>query len=81
MSTSAGDLLVRARRPIRRVGSHELEGVVAEWGLVAALGHTRPADLVDGYRAWRSPFKPATSSAHRLAMTSSLFGDSSFSKL
>jgi rhodanese-related sulfurtransferase len=122
MSTSADDLVIRARRRIHRVGPFELEGVRAEGGLVvdirpaaqrqqegslpgaivvernvlewrldptgthrlaqvrdldqpvvvvcseghasslaaaslADLGFRRPADLVGGYRAWRSWFK------------------------
>ena len=121
MSTSADDLVVQARRRIHRVGPYELDGVLAEGGLVvdirpaaqrleegslpgavivernvlewrfdlngdhhlpevhslsqpvvimcsqgyasslaaaslADLGYTRAADLVGGFRAWRSWF-------------------------
>lgn len=41
MSTSIDDLVERARRRIRRVGPHELEGLVAEGGLVVDI---RPAE-------------------------------------
>lgn len=40
MSISVADLVERARRRIRRVGPHELEGLVAEGGLVIDI---RPA--------------------------------------
>jgi rhodanese-related sulfurtransferase len=41
MSTSVDDLVERARRRIRRVGPHELEGLVADGGLVIDI---RPAE-------------------------------------
>jgi len=41
VSVSADDLVERARRRIRRVGPHELEGLVAEGGLVVDI---RPAE-------------------------------------
>ena len=41
MSITADDLVERARRRIRRVGPHELEGLVAEGGLVIDI---RPAE-------------------------------------
>ena len=41
MSVSVDDLVERARRRIRRVGPHELEGLVAEGGLVVDI---RPAE-------------------------------------
>ena len=41
MSTTVDDLVERARRRIRRVGPHELEGLVAEGGLVVDI---RPAE-------------------------------------
>ena len=41
MSVSVDDLVERARRRIRRVGPHELEGLVAEGGLVIDI---RPAE-------------------------------------
>ena len=41
MSVSIDDLVERARRRIRRVGPHELEGLVAEGGLVIDI---RPAE-------------------------------------
>jgi rhodanese-related sulfurtransferase len=37
MSVSVDDLVERARRRIRRVGPHELEGLVAEGGLVVDI--------------------------------------------
>lgn len=37
MSASAGDLLERARRRIHRVGPHELQGIVAEGGLIVDI--------------------------------------------
>lgn len=37
MSASTGDLLVRARRRIHRVGPHELQGIVAEGGLIVDI--------------------------------------------
>ncbi len=40
MSTSIDDLVERARRRIRRVGPHELDGLLAEGGLVIDI---RPA--------------------------------------
>ncbi len=41
MSTSVDDVVERARRRITRVGPHELEGLVAEGGLVIDI---RPAE-------------------------------------
>ena len=41
MSVSVDDLVERARRRIRRVGPHELEGLIAEGGLVVDI---RPAE-------------------------------------
>ncbi|MGD0381158.1 MAG: rhodanese-like domain-containing protein [Acidimicrobiales bacterium] len=41
MTVSVDDLVERARRRIRRVGPHELEGLVAEGGLVVDI---RPAE-------------------------------------
>jgi rhodanese-related sulfurtransferase len=41
MSVSVDDLVERARRRIQRVGPHELEGLVAEGGLVLDI---RPAE-------------------------------------
>ncbi|HLN43383.1 MAG TPA: rhodanese-like domain-containing protein [Acidimicrobiales bacterium] len=41
MSVTVDDLVERARRRIRRVGPHELEGLVAEGGLVVDI---RPAE-------------------------------------
>ena len=37
MSVSADDLVERARRRIRRVGPHELEGLLAEGGIVVDI--------------------------------------------
>ncbi len=41
MSVSVDDLVERARRRIRHVGPHELEGLIAEGGLVVDI---RPAE-------------------------------------
>ncbi|MGH9096319.1 MAG: rhodanese-like domain-containing protein, partial [Acidimicrobiales bacterium] len=37
MSPSADDLLERARRRIHRVGPHELQGIVAQGGLIVDI--------------------------------------------